>query len=75
MNVRPNQYMMQMIVTPDLISGEPNNLKVTFRNTGKTDLKVNLIVGSVAEISDFNNVIRNVGFQHCSSWMVYLLQG
>ncbi|KAF9937077.1 hypothetical protein BGZ75_002315 [Mortierella antarctica] len=46
--------------TPDLISGEPNNLKVTFRNTGKTDLKVNLIVGSVAEIDDFSNVIRNL---------------
>ncbi|KAG0213136.1 hypothetical protein BGX28_004962 [Mortierella sp. GBA30] len=46
--------------TPDLISGEPNNLKVTFRNTGKTDLKVNLIIGSVAEITDFNNIIRNL---------------
>jgi hypothetical protein len=49
-----------LLVTPGLISGEANDLKVTFRNTGKTDLKVNLIVGSVAEMTDFNNVIRNV---------------
>ena len=48
------------LVTPDLISGETNDLKVTFRNTGKTDLKINLIVGSVAEMTDFNTVIRNV---------------
>ncbi|KAF9179712.1 hypothetical protein BGZ51_003181 [Haplosporangium sp. Z 767] len=47
-------------LTPDLISGEPNNLKVTFRNTGKTDLKVNLIVGTVQEVADFSNVIRNL---------------
>ncbi|GJJ72606.1 translocon-associated protein subunit alpha [Entomortierella parvispora] len=47
-------------LTPDLISGEANDLKVTFRNTGKTDLKVNLIVGSVVEMTDFSNVIRNL---------------
>lgn len=47
-------------VTPSLISGETNKLKVTFRNSGKTDLKVNLIVGSVSESDDFSNVIRNV---------------
>ncbi|KAG0054924.1 hypothetical protein BGZ83_010049 [Gryganskiella cystojenkinii] len=47
-------------LTPDLISGEANELKVTFRNTGKTDLKVNLIIGSIAEMTDFNNVIRNL---------------
>ncbi|KAG0298574.1 hypothetical protein BGZ98_000159 [Dissophora globulifera] len=47
-------------LTPDLISGESNKLKVTFRNSGKTDLKVNLIVGTVAESYDFENVIRNL---------------
>ncbi|KAG0263087.1 hypothetical protein BG011_009290 [Mortierella polycephala] len=47
-------------LTPDLISGESNSVKVTFRNTGKTDLKVNLIVGTVQEIADFGNVIRNL---------------
>ncbi|KAF9419548.1 hypothetical protein BGZ94_009382, partial [Podila epigama] len=46
--------------TPDLVSGEPNNIQVTFRNSGKTDLKVHLIVGTVAEPTDFNNVIRNL---------------
>ncbi|KAF8931914.1 translocon-associated protein [Dissophora ornata] len=47
-------------LTPDLISGEANKLKVTFRNSGKTDLKVNLIIGTVAESDDFDNVIRNL---------------
>jgi len=47
-------------VTPSLISGDSNKLKVTFRNSGKTDLKVNLIVGTVSEADDFSNVIRNV---------------
>ncbi|KAG0360353.1 hypothetical protein BC939DRAFT_444119 [Gamsiella multidivaricata] len=47
-------------LNPTLVSGEPNKLKVTFRNTGKTDLKVSLIVGSVAESDDYTNVIRNL---------------
>ncbi|KAG0036145.1 hypothetical protein BGZ82_004612 [Podila clonocystis] len=47
-------------LTPDLISGDANDIKVTFRNSGKTDLKVNLIVGTVVEPTDFNTVIRNL---------------
>ncbi|KAF9142032.1 hypothetical protein BGX30_003545 [Mortierella sp. GBA39] len=47
-------------LTPNIVSGEANNLKVTFKNTGKTDLKVNLIVGTVAESDDYNNIIRNL---------------
>ncbi|KAF9372016.1 hypothetical protein CPB97_001521 [Podila verticillata] len=47
-------------LTPDLISGDANDIKVTFRNTGKTDLKVNLMVGTVVEPTDFNTVIRNL---------------
>ncbi|KAF9915455.1 hypothetical protein BX616_006095 [Lobosporangium transversale] len=47
-------------LTPSIISGEANKLKVTFRNSGKTDLKVNLITGTIAEPDDFNNVIRNL---------------
>ncbi|KAF9921744.1 hypothetical protein FBU30_008195 [Linnemannia zychae] len=47
-------------LTPNIVSGEANNLKVTFKNTGKTDLKVNLIVGSIAEPDDYNNIIRNL---------------
>ncbi|KAI1314703.1 hypothetical protein EDD11_001872 [Mortierella claussenii] len=47
-------------LTPSIISGEPNKVKVTFRNSGKTDLKVNLIVGTVAESDDYNNIIRNL---------------
>ncbi|KAK3808575.1 MAG: translocon-associated protein [Benniella sp.] len=47
-------------LTPSLISGDSNKLKVTFRNSGKTDLKVNLIVGTVSEPDDFSNVIRNL---------------
>ncbi|KAF9912593.1 hypothetical protein EC991_010018 [Linnemannia zychae] len=47
-------------LTPNIVSGEANNLKVTFKNTGKTDLKVNLIVGTVAESDDYSNIIRNL---------------
>ncbi|KAF9976596.1 hypothetical protein BGZ65_007777 [Modicella reniformis] len=47
-------------LTPSLISGESNKLKVTFRNSGKTDLKVNLIIGTISESDDFSNVIRNL---------------
>ncbi|KAG0223050.1 hypothetical protein B0O80DRAFT_439404 [Mortierella sp. GBAus27b] len=47
-------------LTPTLISGEPNKLKFTLRNSGKTDLKVNLIVGTVSENDNFDNVIRNL---------------
>ncbi|KAF9434884.1 hypothetical protein BGZ76_007245 [Entomortierella beljakovae] len=47
-------------LTPNLVSGEANKLKVSFRNSGKTDLKVNLIVGTIAEPDDFNQIIRNL---------------
>ncbi|KAG0314218.1 hypothetical protein BGZ97_009501 [Linnemannia gamsii] len=47
-------------LTPNIVSGEANSVKVTFKNTGKTDLKVNLIVGTVAESDDYNNIIRNL---------------
>ncbi|KAF8980754.1 hypothetical protein BGZ46_003715 [Entomortierella lignicola] len=47
-------------LTPNLVSGEPNKLKVTFRNSGKTDLKVNLIFGAIAEPEDYNQIVRNL---------------
>ncbi|KAF9997427.1 hypothetical protein BGZ80_009144 [Entomortierella chlamydospora] len=47
-------------LTPNLVSGEANKIKVTFKNSGKTDLKVDLIVGSVAEPEDYSQVIRKL---------------
>ncbi|KAG0346730.1 hypothetical protein BG004_000978 [Podila humilis] len=59
-NEMPTTVLHTALVTPDLISGEANSVQVTFRNSGKTDLKVNLIVGTVVEPTDFDNVIRNL---------------
>ncbi|KAF9092622.1 hypothetical protein BGX23_004106 [Mortierella sp. AD031] len=47
-------------LTPNIVSGEANDVKVIIKNTGKTDLKVNLIVGTIAEPDDYNNIIRNL---------------
>ncbi|KAG0296076.1 hypothetical protein BGZ96_010240 [Linnemannia gamsii] len=47
-------------LTPNIVSGDTNSVKVIFKNTGKTDLKVHLIVGTVAESDDYNNIIRNL---------------
>ncbi|KAF9537048.1 hypothetical protein EC957_008965 [Mortierella hygrophila] len=47
-------------VTPDLVSGRANNLKVTLHNSGAYDLIVKTIVGSVAEVKDFNAITHNL---------------
>ncbi|KAG9068440.1 hypothetical protein KI688_010709 [Linnemannia hyalina] len=47
-------------VTPNLVSGRANNLKVTLHNSGAHDLIVKMIVGSVAEVKDFNAVTHNL---------------
>ncbi|KAG0276872.1 hypothetical protein BGZ95_006915 [Linnemannia exigua] len=47
-------------VTPDLISGRTNKIKVTLHNSGPHDLTVKMIVGSVAEMNDFTTVTHNL---------------
>ncbi|KAF9086938.1 hypothetical protein BGX23_008484 [Mortierella sp. AD031] len=47
-------------VTPDLVSGRANNLKVTIHNSGPRDLTVKTIIGSVAEMNDFTTVTHNL---------------
>lgn len=47
-------------VTPDLVSGRVNNLKVKLHNSGEQDLIVKMIVGSVAEVKDFTKVTHNL---------------
>ncbi|KAF9143233.1 hypothetical protein BGX30_001009 [Mortierella sp. GBA39] len=52
-------------VIPDLVSGRANNLKVTLHNSGAHDLIVKMIVGSVAEVKDFNAVTHNLTPVRC----------
>ncbi|KAG0245080.1 hypothetical protein BGW41_004337 [Actinomortierella wolfii] len=47
-------------LNPDLISGEPNNLKISFQSLEKEDYKVNMIVGSIVDANDYNNIRRNL---------------
>ncbi|KAF9904619.1 hypothetical protein EC991_002549 [Linnemannia zychae] len=47
-------------VTPDLVSGRVNNLKVTLHNSGPRDLTVKMITGTVAEMNDFTTVTHNL---------------
>ncbi|KAF9121866.1 hypothetical protein BGW39_010205 [Mortierella sp. 14UC] len=47
-------------VTPDLVSGRANNLKVTLHNSGPHDLTVKMITGTIAEMNDFTTVTYNL---------------
>ncbi|KAF9577927.1 hypothetical protein BGW38_006566 [Lunasporangiospora selenospora] len=47
-------------LTPELINGEPNSIRLNFQNSGKAEYKVNLVVGSIVEMDDFNNIVRNL---------------
>ncbi|KAK3832762.1 MAG: hypothetical protein J3R72DRAFT_234652 [Linnemannia gamsii] len=47
-------------VTPGLISGRDNKIKVTLHNSGPRDLTVKMIIGAVAEMNDFTTVTHNL---------------
>jgi len=47
-------------VSPKLVSGRANNLKVTLHNSGAQDLTVKMIIGSISEVKDFTTVTHNL---------------
>ncbi|OAQ31717.1 hypothetical protein K457DRAFT_890330 [Linnemannia elongata AG-77] len=60
-------------VTPDLVSGRVNNLKVKLHNSGEQDLIVKMIVGSVAEVKDFTKVTHNTLKAHSALVLPYTI--
>ncbi|KAG0075832.1 hypothetical protein BGZ90_009450 [Linnemannia elongata] len=60
-------------VTPDLVSGRANNLKVKLHNSGEQDLIVKMIVGSVAEVKDFTKVTHSTLKAHSALVLPYTI--